>query len=335
MSVFWIISLNKTYIIEEAFSTVNLKILPITLNKYYDHLGSTIKIKIMQQINTLYHSRDDNPNHKLIIQNLYKMLNECDNYLSNYLTPSTFHQKSSPHHNEPFQFYNLEQNRIVFVPQTEIPSKENPFTHFPTKLIHSIKHNSEADIINLIETSPNLCPTYAYYGETALIKLIQNNMNAVAIKLIDKYNIDCLATNLFVDNHKIKIGAELVCSIRYKNEEIALKLIDTFNSAYPVNYIYSNGDSILMLAIKFNLITLSNKIIDKYHINCLPFQVNYSGETALIISCKNKHEDLALNIINTFSTSNCLIYKEDNNSSSAVEYAKNNNLTAFLNKITQ
>ncbi len=65
--------------------TTNLKktafdgVIPALFNieQCIGHLGSTIKIKIMEKLNELYNSESNGKNYIDIVQNLTLMLNEC------------------------------------------------------------------------------------------------------------------------------------------------------------------------------------------------------------------------------------------------------------------
>ena len=72
---------------------------------------------------------------------------------------------------------------------------------------------------------------------------------------------------------------------------------------YYINYIFrdQNGNSILMIALKNNMSTLANKLLqsDDIYIN----EEDNKGMTALSIACYNKQESIALSILEFPGTS--------------------------------
>jgi len=83
------------------------------------HLGSTIKIKIMEKLNELYNSDTDDENHINIVQNLILMLNECNNYVNCVLT-SPIYKTTYIHKNDSFKFFDSNIKKFVEIKECQI-----------------------------------------------------------------------------------------------------------------------------------------------------------------------------------------------------------------------
>ncbi len=333
MSLYWV----NNNVLDNAFNDINIGILPVDFSKWWGHVGNIIRIKIMEKITDLYYSSYVNPQHKEIIKSLHLMLHECEKHLTNTLTSPSM-TSSVIHENHPFKFYDFEKKKTISI----LYNKSNPTeTTFEPKngprksrLIEEIRNKNRENILNLIENSIDCLPDLIFYGKSALMILIEmGEMNDIAIKLIDKYGCFCLINDIFLGNQKIKHGIELIVAISFKNEEIALKLINTFGVKYSTDHINVNGDSLLMLSIKYNLLNLCEKLIEQYDAYCLPSQVNQSGETALILACERSHEDIALKLINKFGMNTCLVNKKNCYGKTAMTFAEERQLSEFIKKV--
>jgi len=329
MALYWI----NNNILDNAFNNINITILPIDFSEWRGHQGNTIRIKIMEKITELYYSVDVDPMHKEIIKSLHLMLHECEEHLTTVLT-SQVTNKTVIHENYPFKFYDFENKKIIAIPYNKsIPINPSSLS-LKSRLVQEIRSKNRENILNLIENSVNCLPNFLFYGKSALMILIEmKEMNDITIKLIDKYRENCIINNLFFHNQIINYGVELIAAVESKNEEIALKLIDTFGVKYPVDYVNVSGDSLLMLSIKYNLLNLCRKFIEQYDMYCLPSQVNHSGETALIMACQRSYEDVALKLINTFTINTCLINKKNHRGKSAMVFAEERKLHVFTERV--
>lgn len=333
MSSYWV----NNNVLDNAFNDINIRILPIDFSKWWGHEGNIIRIKIMEKITELYNSSHTYKQHEEIIKSLHLMLHECEEHLTNVLT-SPLMIDSVIHENYPFKFYDFEKKRTMAIPYNKSNPMETKFEpkYGPRKsrLIEEIRNKNSKNILDVIENSVDCLPDLLFYGKSALMMLIEmKEMNYIAIKLIDKYGSYCLVNNILSGYQTIKYGVELITAINSKNEEIALKLLSTFGVKYPVDYVTVNGDSLLMLSIKNNLLNVSEKLIEQYGVYCLPSQVNCSGETALILACERSYENIAINLINTFGVNTCLINKRNCYGKSAMTFSEERKLNKFIEKV--
>jgi len=102
MASYWIN--QTTNFIQLAFNRFNPRILLIGFDQYFGHLGSTLKIKIMEKLNSMYNLEYQDSNHFTVIQNLILLLDECYTNKDNVLI-SPFYKSGVVHKNETFKFF--------------------------------------------------------------------------------------------------------------------------------------------------------------------------------------------------------------------------------------
>jgi len=315
--------------LSKAFRGVNFSFLNWDLTKCWGHDASTIKIKVMQELSTVCGATVLGENHTEVVNNLVFMMNECDIFKECSLT-SPSHTQSVDHYNDDFQFFDFNKMKLFTIHKQHIPAKFASFDqgkkYSMSPLIFLIKSDNGMDFIE--NNKADCFPRYVYKGDTALTIACRLGRNEIAFKLIDTFGIDCL----MVDDIGQLSGIELKQAIQYKNELVALKIIETFEHHYPIKIIDLDW-TLLMYAIDFKLPNVCNKLLDIYKYTCQPEHKDLSGTTALILACKNGWEHLAVKMIELFGLQSCMIYHVNNRGEFAIDFAKKKGFHIFLHKV--
>lgn len=303
----------------EGIKSTNPSLIISDFPSYWGHKGSTIKIKIM---NEMFKLCSGNTSLKTeIFDDLAKMLKECEIYKDCILT-SPSHNKLTPHHNDKFQFFDFDKMKIMDIEEFNIESeletlyKSGEYTM--SHLIHSIKNKNANYVLNLINTDNELFPDFIYKNDSALTVACRLGKTDIVYSLINRFGKQCLPFN----------GTEVFLALKYKMPSPALTILELFSDE---QFNMKNGDaSILMTAISYCLEDFSNKMIDLYGIKCSPDYKTSFGLTALNLACNESLETVAINLITTFGPDKCNLEYKDNYGFTALDKAKKNNLTKFL-----
>jgi ankyrin repeat protein len=172
---------------------------------------------------------------------------------------------------------------------------------------------AEDNIILLLTFFKELCKPecISKCGNTALIWACNNKMENVALKLIDEFGELCKPDCITVNGNTALM---LACS--NKMENVALKLINEFGELCKpnkINYvdeigelckpdcINKNGNTALILACGNKMENVALKLIDKFGELCEPECISKKyNMTALSWACMNTMENVALKLINEF-----------------------------------
>jgi ankyrin repeat protein len=186
-----------------------------------------------------------------------------------------------------------------------------------TALIWACSNNMEEVALKLIEnfgekTNPENVNTYGY---TALQYTIINKNLEVALKLIEKFGEKTNPQSVNVNN-----DTALILAIKNNMPEVALKLIEKFGEKTKPQLV-NGGYTVLILAIKNEMSEVALKLIEKFGEKTKPQLVNTDGNTALLLAIKNEMSEVALKLIENFGEKTKPEQKDRTFGNTALEYS--------------
>jgi len=200
------------------------------------------------------------------------------------------------------------------------PKETDKFGNTPLMLACSFKLNDVA--LKLIEKFGLNCKPEKINKDnnTALIIACLNKLVNVAIKIIETYGEKCLPENI------TNLGnTSLIISNYCKLENVSNKLIDNFGIKCLPEQINKNGNTALIYAIKQQLESISEKLIDKFEYKLLPNKLSNDNKTVFQIACENKMEKIAIKLLHKFGM-DCNSDHIDNTGFTLLEIAIKNKL---------
>ena len=175
----------------------------------------------------------------------------------------------------------IKENKYCYL-FLETVLKDNPFT------------KDIIDYLLNIYDKDTYQPIVDCNNETPLIWICENEMNDVALKLIDKFGEKCKPDHL---NKKDDTALSWACESRMN--DVALLLIDTFGELCKPGQVNNDWETSLICACQNKMNDVALKLIDKFGEKCKPEHVN-NGDTAFILARKNKMNDVCSKMIEKF-----------------------------------
>lgn len=173
-----------------------------------------------------------------------------------------------------------------------------------TALMYAYMYPCDTSIIDkLLEDEnvlcSNFCKTISDSGKTALYYALENKMYTYVPKLLAKG--DCSLNQQTFNGNNALI---LACSLR--NEEVALQIFEACLKTTDFNFeqANTNNETAFLLACKFRLINLANKMLASNKLLNLKM-VDKSIKTALLYTLYNNMTDTSMKILQ--STEDCNI----------------------------
>ena len=186
-----------------------------------------------------------------------------------------------------------------FSSNIKIPTYKYTSTPILLLACQSKMENVALDLIKIYgeKLQPEHCSSN---GDLALTCAIRNNLDILANELIDKFGDSCLK---YMDDNK---SNPLKPAIINKNEQIALKLLETFGNKLIKCRDADYFNEMIFLSIYRRLEQVAIKIVDTAKLLILPEKVNKSNRTPLISAIDVGMEELAIKLLETFGYKNNL-----------------------------